>query len=82
MNNAQTYTVTAYYDTRDGAEAGADTLRNSGVNVSDIDILHGEAGNEAHKTGETGFMDKLSNMFMADEDRHATPRASAAAATS
>ena len=70
--NEQTYTVTAYYDTREAAQAGADVLKNSGIATHDLDILHGEAGAEAHAHGDGGgFMDKLSNMFMPEEDRHA-----------
>ena len=65
--SGQAYKVTAFYDTREGAEAGADILKNNGIAASDIDIVHGEAGTEH----ESGFVDKLSNMFMPEEDRHA-----------
>ena len=69
--SGQTYTVTAFYDTKDGAEAGKRILTDEGISSSDIDILSGEAGQSAHADGNSGFMDKLSNMFMPDEDRHA-----------
>lgn len=68
--NGQVYKVTAFYDTREGAETGASILKDNGISSSDIDIVHGEEGTE-HAGSEGGFMNKLSNMFMPDEDRHA-----------
>ena len=65
--SGQAYKVTAFYDTKQGAEAGADMLKREGIAASNIDVIHGEAGTEH----ETGFMDKLSNLFLPEEDRHA-----------
>ena len=68
--NGQAYKVTALYDTRQGADAGAELLKREGIAASNIDIIHGEDASAEHARGEGGFMDKLSNLFLPEEDRH------------
>ena len=70
--NGQAYQVTAFYDSKADAEAGADILKNNGIAAGDIDIIAGREGQEVHEHGSNGgFMDKLSGFFMPEEDRHA-----------
>lgn len=70
--NGQAYQVTAFYDSKADAEAGADILRNNGIASGDIDIIAGREAEQVHEHGsDGGFMDKLSSFFMPEEDRHA-----------
>ena len=67
-------TITALFDTREDAEAGAERLRQAGVQPTHVNIHasddHDVAG--GHTTaGDQGLWAKLKHAFVPHEDRHA-----------
>ena len=67
-------TITAFYDSRQDAEAARDELTGAGFLASDIQITAAEATTDASSSGggeSRGFLASLKDFFMPNEDRHA-----------
>ncbi len=62
--------ITAFFDSRADAEAARDRITALGIDGHDVEIVEGQQGTTAGAPEEKGFMDKLGDFFMGDDDRH------------
>lgn len=67
-------TITALFDTRADADAGAERLRQAGIDAADVRVhdQEGHATTGAYSTREDrGLWASIKHAFLPDEDRHA-----------
>jgi len=69
-------TVTAFFDTREEAQAAKERLQSSHIDADRIRVIDKESSSSASASAGSGsenrgFFASLSDMFMPDEDRHA-----------
>ena len=73
MNDMRTHEVTAFYDDRAQAQQAIERLNAANIPADDVRIVEGNdptADASARSTDDRGFLDKLGDFFMPDEDRH------------
>lgn len=73
MNDTRTHEVTAFYDDHTQAQQAIERLRAADIPADDVRIVEGNdpSANAGTRPDEDkGFLDKLGDFFMSDEDRH------------
>lgn len=64
--------ITAFFDSRAEAEAARQRIEALGIDSYDVEIVEGAQDASTTTThDDRGFMDKLSDFFMGEDDRHA-----------
>ncbi len=61
--------ITAFFDSYADAQAAQSRITAMGVSGADVELVDGSAGETGGAGQERGFMEKLGDFFMGDEDR-------------